>query len=71
LSLTHRHDWAAIEKACQVAHGHASFRLRTIRALIDRQAPSQQRFEFMAQHAIIRQLSEYDQFVHEAFQKEA
>jgi transposase len=71
LSLTHRHDWAAIEKACQVAHGHASFRLRTIRALIDRQAPSQQRFEFMAHHAIIRQLSEYDQFVHEAFQKEA
>ena len=40
-------------------------------ALIDRHAPSQQRFEFMAQHAIIRQLSEYDQFVHEAFQKEA
>jgi hypothetical protein len=71
LSLTHRHDWAAIEKACQVAHGYSSFRLRTIRSLIDRQAPSQQRFEFMAHHAIIRQLSEYDQFVHEAFQEEA
>jgi hypothetical protein len=71
LSLTHRHDGSAIERACRVAHGHGSFRLRTIRALIDRQAPEQERFAFMADHAIIRQLSEYDRFVHEAFQKEA
>jgi transposase len=71
LSLTHRHDSSAIEQACCVAHGYGSYRLRTIRALIDRQAPSQERFEFMTDHPIIRQLSEYDQFVHEAFQKEA
>jgi transposase len=71
LSLTHRHHWRAIEQACQVAHGYRSFRLKTIRALIDRQVPSQEQFEFMTDHPIIRQLSEYDQFVHEAFQKEA
>jgi transposase len=71
LSLTHRHDWSVIEEACRVAHGYGSFRLRTIRALIDRQVPSQERFEFMTDHPIIRQLSEYDQFVHETFQKEA
>lgn len=71
LNLTHRHKWSAIERACQVAHGYGSFRLKTIRALIDRQAPSQGRFEFMTEHPMIRQLSEYDQFVHEAFQKEA
>jgi transposase len=71
LSLTHRHDWAAIEQACRVAHGYSSFRLRTIRALIGRQPPGQERFEFMTDHAIIRQLSEYDKFVHEAFQKDA
>jgi transposase len=71
LSLTHRHDWSAIEQACQVAHGYGSFRLCTIRALIDRHVPSQEQFEFMTDHPIIRQLSEYDRFVHEAFQKEA
>jgi transposase len=71
LSLTHRHNWAAIEQACHVAHGYGSYRLRTIRGLIDRQAPSQERFSFVTDHPIIRQLSEYDQFVHEAFQKEA
>jgi transposase len=71
LSLTHRHDWSAIEQACQVAHGYGSFRLKTIRALIDRHAPTQERFEFMTDHPIIRQLSEYDQFVHETFQQEA
>jgi hypothetical protein len=36
LSLTHRHDSSAIEQACRVAHGYGSYRLRTIRALIDR-----------------------------------
>jgi transposase len=71
LSLTHRHPWAAIEQACQVAHGYSSFRLKTIRVLIDRQVLSQEQFEFMTDHPIIRQLSEYDRFVHEAFQKEA
>ena len=71
LSLTHRHDWEAIERACGIAHGYGSYQLRTIRALIDRQAASQELFAFVVHHAIIRQLSEYDQFVHEAFQKEA
>ena len=70
LSLTHRHDWSAIEQACRIAHGYGSYRLRTIRALMDRQAPSQERFEFITEHPIIRQLCEYDKFVHEAFQKE-
>jgi transposase len=71
LSLTHRHDAAAIERACEIAHSYGSFRLRTIRALIEHQAPKQEQFPFLDEHPIIRGLSEYDQFVHEAFQKEA
>jgi transposase len=71
LSLTQRHEVAAIERACEVAHGYGAFHLRTIRALIARQAPRQEQFSFMDCHPIIRALSVYDQFVHEAFQKEA
>jgi transposase len=71
LSLTRRHDAAAIERACETAHGYGAFRLRTVRALIERQAASQEQFTFIDQHPIIRDLSDYQQFVHEAFQKEA
>jgi transposase len=70
LSLTRRHDAAAIERACETAHGYGAFRLRTVRALIDRQAGSQEQFTFVDKHPIIRQLSDYQQFVHDVFQKE-
>jgi transposase len=70
LSLTRRHGAAAIERACETAHGYGAFYLRTIRALIDRQAPNQEQFTFVENHPIIRQLSDYQQFVHDAFQKE-
>jgi transposase len=70
LSLTRRHQAAAIERACETAHGYGEFRLRTVRALIDRQGASQGEFSFVDRHPIIRQLSDYQQFVHDAFQKE-
>jgi transposase len=70
LSLTRRHGAAAIERACETAHGYGAFHLRTIRALIDRQAANQEQFTFVENHPIIRQLSDYQQFVHDAFQKE-
>jgi len=46
LSLTRRHDAAAIERACETAHGYGAFRLRTVRARIDRQAATQEQFTF-------------------------
>jgi transposase len=70
LSLTRRHDATAIERACETAHGYGAFRLRTVRALIERQAAGQEQFTFVDKHPIIRQLSDYQQFVHDAFQKE-
>jgi transposase len=70
LSLAARHDASAIERACETAHGYGSFRLRTVRVLIDRQAASQERLPFLDNHTIIRNLSDYQKFVHEAFQKE-
>lgn len=70
LSLRRRHDAVAIERACATAHGYGSYRLRTVRALIKHQGARQEQFDFVDRHPIIRQLSEYQQFVHQAFQKE-
>jgi transposase len=70
LSLTKRHRAAAIERACETAHGYREFRLKTVRVLIERQSASQEQFSFVDRHPIIRDMSEYQQFVHQAFQKE-
>ncbi|MFI5454500.1 MAG: IS21 family transposase [Isosphaerales bacterium] len=70
LSLTGRHDASAIERACEIAHGYGSFRLRTVRTLIDRQVAIQERLPFLDEHPIIRDLSDYQKFVHQSFQKE-
>jgi transposase len=70
LSLAQRYSAAQIERACEVAHASGCYRLRTLRALIDRDVPKQQLIEFTDKHELIRPLSEYAQFVHDAFQKE-
>ena len=71
LSLAGRHPAAAIERACGTASSHGAYQLRTVRALIDRDAPRQETMPFMSEHPMIRPLSDYGRFVHEAFpQKE-
>ncbi|MFH1269063.1 MAG: IS21 family transposase [Planctomycetota bacterium] len=68
-SLAGRHPCESIEKACQIAHTHGAYRLRFIRALIKREAPKQEQFEFIQEHPIIRSLSDYDELVHASFQE--
>jgi transposase len=68
LSLTGRHPTSAIEQACEIAQGYGEYRLRTIRALLKRQAPKQELLPFVSNHPMIRSMSEYGQFVHDAFQ---
>ncbi len=70
LNLAHRHPGDAIERACDVALSYGAYRLRTLRALIERAAPRQEQLPFLEQHALIRPLSDYGRFVHDAFQKE-
>jgi transposase len=69
LSLAERHPTAAIERACEIASSYGSYRLRTIRALIARDAPKQETMSFMSEHPMIRPLSDYGRFVHDAFQQ--
>lgn len=70
LSLAERHPVAAIERACGIASDYGAYRLRTLRNLIDRDAPKQETMPFMSEHPMIRPLSGYARFVHDAFQKE-
>jgi transposase len=71
LSLAKRHARADLEKACATATAYASYRLRTIRTLLKRQAPQQQSFAFMTSHPLIRSLDDYAALVHASFQGEA
>jgi hypothetical protein len=68
LSLARRHPCDQIERACEVAHSYGAYRLRTVRTLIDRDVPKQQ-IAFTEEHPLIRPLSDYSQFVHDAFQR--
>jgi transposase len=69
LGLADRHPVAAIERACEIASSYGSHRLRTIRALIARDALKQETMPFMSEHPMIRPLSDYGQLAHDAFQK--
>jgi transposase len=69
LSLAGRHPAAAIERACGVASSYGAYHPRTVRALIDRDAPRQETMPFMSEHPMIRPLSDYSRFVHDAFQQ--
>jgi transposase len=66
ISLTHRHDSAAIDRACRIALTHQAFRLRAIRELIKRGGEEQGQFEFLQEHEIIRDLSSYGHIVRAA-----
>jgi transposase len=70
LSLANKHTAAELEKACEIAHSYASYRLRTIRTLLKRSADQRPKQEsFLETHPLIRDLTDYAQIVHAAVQK--
>jgi transposase len=70
LSLAKKHAAVDLDKACEIAASYNAYHLRTIRALLKRQAPKQESFEFMQTHPLIRSLDEYAKLVHASFQGE-
>lgn len=70
LNLTNKHPCAVIESACETAHSYQAYRLATIRQLIKHSAPKQEAFEFLAEHPLIRNLSEYGDILRIDFNKE-
>jgi len=71
LNLTNKHPSDVIERACETAHSYGEYRLPTLRKLIQRAAGKQQEFEFLTEHPIIRNLSDYGDVVRVDFRKEA
>jgi transposase len=70
LSLAGRHRPTSIDHACGIALSYGAYRLRSVRALIDRDAPKQELLPFIEEHPLIRSLADYGQLVHTSFQKE-
>ena len=68
LSLTRKHDSQALEHACDTAWRSRAFRLRVIRRLLANNTQSQRTMEFLEAHEVIRPMSEYGEFVHNAIQ---
>jgi transposase len=71
LSLTRRHPYPALEKACEIALSHGAFHLRTLRQLIGRQAQRQTTMPFLDEHPIIRPLADYAGVVAAALERKA
>jgi transposase len=70
LSLAGRHRPTSIDRACGIALSYGAYRLRAVRALIDRDAPKQEALPFLEEHPLIRSLADYGQLVHTSFHKE-
>jgi len=53
------------------ALSYSAYRLRTVRALIDRDAPKQEPLPFLEEHPLIRSLADYEQLVQPSSPKES
>lgn len=71
LNLTDKHPRKVIERACETAHANGCYRLRSLRQLIEHHASKQKSFDFLEDHPLIRNLSEYGNVVRTDFQASA
>lgn len=71
LRLPEKHRSEEIEAACDIAHANQCYRLKPLRKLIKHAASKQQHFEFLEEHPLIRNLSEYGSVVGVDLKKEA
>jgi len=69
LGLTTRHTSAQIESACERALSHGAYRLKAIRHLLEHPS-TQENFEFMETHPLIRDMADYGEFIKVHFRKE-
>lgn len=59
ISLAKRESCSQVDKACEIALSYGVLQLRSIRKLIQNQAPKQEQLEFMQEHPIIRSMAVY------------
>ena len=63
LALAKRHPPDDLERACEMALSYDAFHLRSLRQLIQRRAAKQQSLPLLEEHAIIRPLTDYGQWL--------
>ena len=63
LNLANDYSYASINDACEIALSHHAFRLKTIRTIIKQGGRKQQQMKFIDEHPIIRDMSNYGEFV--------
>lgn len=70
-ALAKQHDSAALNHACRKALSYGAMRLKTIRELLQRDdGKTQQQFDFLTEHPVIRPLSDYSLDSLNAFRKD-
>lgn len=69
LSVAKKTKYSQMEVACSQALSHGSYRLKTIRTLL-KEPVTQETFEFMEEHPLIRKMSEYTEFIKVTLRKE-
>ena len=69
LNLIGKHPSSVIEEACEVAHANDCYQLRSLRKLIEHRSSKQKSFDFLGEHPLIRNLSEYGDLVRVDFQE--
>ena len=67
LALARSHAAARIEQACAVALTESRFHLKDIKALLDVQQAEQEVMPFLEVHPLIRDITEYGQFLQELY----
>lgn len=68
LALSRKHLSSSIERACEQASGHGVYRLRELRALL--QKPTEQKqLDFMEEHPVIRGMQDYGAVVNVSFRE--
>jgi len=68
LNLIDKHPSSVIEQACEVAYANDCYQLRSLRKLIEHRSSKQKSFDFLDEHPLIRNLSEYGDLVRVDFQ---
>ncbi|MCP4567566.1 MAG: IS21 family transposase [FCB group bacterium] len=63
LSLCNKHSRDEIDDACQKAISCGAYRLKSVRIIIEQNLPAQQTMEFIDEHPIIRDMSNYQNFI--------
>jgi len=66
LALARKHTSAKVDRACKTALSFDAYRLKNVKALVNAKQ-EQTEFEFMSEHAIIRNMNDYGRFVKVAF----